>query len=85
MGVMACDRGNCPNIMCELMLDVGQDCYYLCSDCDKELQQAKNEWPRPMTLAALHDHVRAFMKTNPGSETELDEDGIDAEMERMRR
>ena len=55
MGVMACERGNCDEIMCSrLILDSSM---YICSRCYKQLLEAKATWKR---------HIEEFMETNPG-------------------
>jgi hypothetical protein len=35
MGVMACDRKNCENIMCDTLIDES----YICNECKEEFKQ----------------------------------------------
>lgn len=85
MGVMACDRKGCEHIMCDILMDVGREQYYICSDCDAELQQAKNDWPRPMTVLDLQNHIHDFMKTYVGAHRVLDDCDVDQEFKKMKR
>ena len=52
MGVMACNRRNCDNIMCKSYSD---DFGYICTDCYKELEHLK-----PSSV----DDIRGFMDTS---------------------
>lgn len=36
MGVMACDRSGCDNVMCDLMVDNS----YVCNECANEFREA---------------------------------------------
>lgn len=40
MGVLACDRYKCPNIMCDRLSDIHG---YICNECFEELKQLNPE------------------------------------------
>lgn len=80
MGVMACDRGNCPEIMCHRVI---LDNEYICDDCWEELLQAKKGWPLQMAASEVRQRIIDFMKTNPGSYKTLDAGEIDQEFLRL--
>lgn len=85
MGVLACDRTKCPHIMCDRLMTVGDDQYYVCSECWDELQIAKAQWPKPKSRAELHTSLRDFFKTPPGTYSGPEEIDVDAELKRATR
>ena len=68
MGVMRCQRGDCEEILCSVLL-CGK---YICSGCDKELNDQKENWPSEMSEAELKRRVLAFFETNPGDSRMLE-------------
>ena len=80
MGVMACDRVGCESIMCDrLILDGSR---YLCDSCYDELLEWKRSWPSHMTKDKVRALIEQFMESQ-SAPIPLDEDGIDAEFERL--
>jgi hypothetical protein len=68
MGVLACDRKNCENIMCDNILDINNNkSYYICDECLVELKVLKGNWPTSTTVANLHDLIDEFMNSAKGS------------------
>lgn len=60
MGVMSCNRNNCPHIMCDTYIDsVG----YICRECQSEFENwlKKNE-ASPKTDNEINKHLKVFMK-----------------------
>ena len=78
MGVMACRRQSCKNIMCHRRVDGD----YICGDCWSELMAYKDGWPKSMPKPEVLQRVNAFMATEPGKYLNLDEAGIAEEFER---
>lgn len=74
MGVMACDRDGCTNIMCDRC--ILHNTMYICDQCYEELVELKERWTRtdwdaPLTIAELEQAIRDFMSTEPGTYREL--------------
>lgn len=81
MGVIACDRSGCKNIMCDrLILDGTQ---HICEECYDELLLYKKEWPKVMTKREIRDRIVGFMNTLLGSFTTLKQSAIDEEFDRL--
>lgn len=69
MGVLACDRNNCPEIMCDrLILHRSK---YICNGCYDELLKVKETWPKEMTAIEMEEAIVAFMDTRPGTHERL--------------
>ena len=81
MGVRACYRPKCRNIMCDVLF-VGVE-KYICSDCLEELRAFRKTWPREMFVGEVREKVRAFMCTEPGTYAVLGEDEIEREFKRI--
>lgn len=62
MGVMACDREGCQNIMCERLILRGR--FYICSDCWGELCEYKQRLLGANTAPEdLETKIKDFMYT----------------------
>lgn len=75
MGVMACDREACSNIMCNTCI-AGK--WYMCSDCVEEFKAYVETFStKPATESEYIEMVGVFMSTRKGrysgEEIELDE------------
>lgn len=82
MGVMACNRSSCPNVMCDRYLNgLG----YLCNDCFSELRDWRTTWPEEMTAGEVEEKIKEFFATEPGSLStkKLNREEIDAEFRRI--
>ncbi len=70
MGVMACERDGCDNILCDSLLRLKVDGthyqLYICRDCLEELQANKATWQPPMTMREVHEAVWNFMNEFKG-------------------
>ncbi len=63
MGVMACNRDYCPNIMCDnLLLGV-----YICWECYAELEEAVKQWPADISEDDWKTRVEAFYRSGKGA------------------
>lgn len=81
MGVMACDREGCDNIMCDrCILD---STAYICPSCYGELLLAKETWPHSMPARDLRDKIEAFMRTRPGTHGDLVGMALEDEFQRL--
>jgi hypothetical protein len=71
MGVKACDRAECENVMCDVTILNGRQ--YICRTCYGELHDFIDSWPMPISEAAAREKTEHFMRTRPGtySESEL--------------
>ena len=69
MGVMACDRDGCPNIMCDkIILEGTRDGYLrICGDCWEELLFHGESFRLSATESWVEGQIRAFMRTEPRS------------------
>ena len=86
MSVLACDRGNCPNIMCDRLILQGtrDGSRYICNSCYDELLEFKKTWEPPMTAQEVEAKIREFMATNPGAYRVFNDEGdIDAEFDKL--
>lgn len=81
MGVKACGRTNCTNIMCDRCILDGT--MYICNACYQEFCSAKDDWPVKMTKNELKSRIRKFMKTEPGEYCLLSEEEISKEIDRL--
>lgn len=84
MGVLACDRLNCPHIMCDRIILEGSA--YICDSCWEELQQFKLTISGTLlTKVDIRERIENFMyETSPGTYTVLvaGED-LEAEFQRL--
>lgn len=71
MGVNECDRSGCKHIMCDRLI---LDDFYICVYCFDELMQFKKTLPKKMMAADIRDAIVGFMKTEPGTYSEVDTD-----------
>lgn len=63
MSVLACDRLDCENIMCDRLL-FGRR--YICDDCWKELLAYKATWHN-LTESQIKRKILEFFGTEPGT------------------
>lgn len=82
MGVMACDRRGCENVMCGRMIDTKSQ-YYICDDCWSELLEFKHDWPEEMSRADMFSRIDSFMNSVPGTSILLEGEQIDEEFHRI--
>ena len=61
MGVIACDRSGCPNVMCDRYVG-GQR---ICNRCYADLMRIKGEWPVRMTKHELAVRLSEFFSSDP--------------------
>lgn len=59
MGVLACSRVDCKNIMCDDSILGGK--YYICTDCLKELRLAAQSLEAGTSQAAIVRFINNFM------------------------
>ena len=81
MGVMACSRSGCDEIMCHRC--ILEHTAYICSDCFSELLKLKDEWPDKMSAAEVRKRIEEFMETEKDACNILDEKGIHQEFKRL--
>lgn len=68
MGVMACGRRRCPNIMCDDVIFHGT--YYICTECLEELRQLAQTFPAGAGKSWVRSEIERFMDGD-SMETEL--------------
>lgn len=81
MSVLACDRQDCDNVMCDKC--ILNNTAYICNDCWSELLEFKETWPTEMTALDVKAKIREFMHTSPGVFRVLENVDIDAEFRRL--
>ena len=83
MGVMACDRRGCENIMCNRLILDGSK--YVCGDCGEELDSLPQtaEWSERMTASEVRSAIEEFMDTPVGTYKVLERDEILEEFKRL--
>ena len=82
MSVLACDRVDCPHIMCQRLILQGHA--YICEDCWQELLAYRSDWPATMTVAEVRERIENFMRdTPPGTFSSIRGVDIDAEFQRL--
>lgn len=81
MSVLACGRGNCPNIMCNRLILEGSR--YICDECWDELVAYKESWPDTMTAKMVRQTIEGFMDSDPGEHKTLRNAWINKEFERL--
>ena len=80
MGVMACCRYDCENIMCDRYVSgIG----YICDECYAELLVDKSKWPITMPKDEVKQRIVDFMNTNKGHGYQLEGGEIDTEFDRI--
>jgi hypothetical protein len=82
MGVMACERKDCDNVMCDRLMLRGTT--YICNDCYAELLSWKKTW-KDVGVKDVEWLIERFMfETTPGS-TNIDnsQEAIDAEFDKL--
>jgi tRNA G26 N,N-dimethylase Trm1 len=80
MGVMACDRQGCDNIMCTRTIRGSRHytgSYYICDDCFRELVALKGTWRGPLAESEIVEKIAEFMETERQGGTADDIDGRD--------
>lgn len=84
MGVMACGRHGCTNIMCDRMVLTGDDRCYICDTCFAELKLYKALWDTSsMRITGVYTRILDFMETPPGTYEKADEESVDAAFKRL--
>ena len=72
MGVNSCDRSGCTNIMCDTLMNVDSDQFYICGDCKRDLDTMSESWPSSMSKSELNARIKTFMRdTQPGDSQEV--------------
>lgn len=71
MGVLACDRSGCPNVMCDRLILNNRR--YICGDCWGELLKWKETWELPMTEWEVENKILDFFDTVPKSTIPIEE------------
>jgi len=66
MGVMACDRPGCDNIMCSRL--VLNDSRYVCDDCWNDLLEMRATWTGEMTGRDIAVAIADFFRASPTGE-----------------
>ena len=89
MSVMACDRTDRTEIMCDDLITVAGREQYICRKCQDDLELARAAWPARMTVAELHQRLEEFMASSatlPGQARLLDgPEAVEAEIEKLIR
>lgn len=81
MSVLACDRYNCDNIMCDRLILNGTK--YICDTCYDELIEYKSIWPQSVSKVDVEYKIQVFMISSPGTYKRLDQSEIQAEFDRL--
>lgn len=68
MGVLACDREGCDNIMCDTLLSADCREFYCCDECLAELEDARKAWPEDTTVGDVQRLIVEFMESQKGSQ-----------------
>ena len=82
MGVKACDRYCCENIMCDRII-LGE--YYICDDCWIALLKIKETWGDDVKVEDVRDLIKEFMGGDQASRsfTEKHCQELDAEFKKL--
>jgi hypothetical protein len=81
MGVLACGRLDCPNIMCNRLVLGGEA--YICNECYSELQEWKGTW-KDVRVADVEGKIREFMASSPGTyKHSTDPESVQSEFDRL--
>lgn len=65
MSVQECNRGNCQEISCHIL--ILNHSAYICSTCWGELFDYKETWEKNLSAFQVEELIRQFMRTNPGA------------------
>lgn len=77
MGVMACSRMHCDNIMCDTYIDGGIG--YICHDCQSEFKEYFDKQNIvSITQGEIHRDLKMFMETTKGYSNGNSEMDVDA-------
>lgn len=77
MGVMACDRTECENIMCNKLIEACDRQFYICGECQNELDDFKKTWQPPMNRRQIEEQICEFMDSPKGTHCEKQETVVD--------
>ena len=80
VSVLACNRGDCENVMCDRLI-LGNSAY-ICNSCFIELVDWRKEWPDCLTKADVRRMIEWFMESPVGSYAKLHADGEEDEIEK---
>lgn len=73
MGVLACDRDGCSNIMCDVCID-GK--WYICWDCEQDfiafVESKQFESDKELTEERLLKLMKKFMNSRKSNKTPVD-------------
>lgn len=69
MGVNACDRAGCQNILCYKLLQTGKHQYYICGECQSELEEEAKHWPKELSKKSFFQRIDDFMASETEGET----------------
>jgi hypothetical protein len=88
MGVMACGRHYCRNILCDRLIFNGSrdESRCICDDCHAELLAWRQTWPETVEVRDVHELIVYFMDhTTPGTmaKRESSPGGVQEEFERL--
>lgn len=85
MGVLACERRGCPNILCHRL--ILEDQCRICDECWEEMLQYKSRWRLSrMSAREVRALLEEFMDTEVGAHRMLaDEAEIDEEFDKLTR
>lgn len=68
MSVLACDRKDCKNIMCDVCINGS---YYVCNDCEQEFKEyLVKENLNPTTEGEIYREFEKFMATSKDTYTQ---------------
>ena len=81
MGVMACDRFGCENIMCNKLILDGE--YYICHECFAELKHEKDNWPTDTKARDVFALIKVFMDSRPYRNSDGEETTVEDEFNRL--
>jgi hypothetical protein len=81
MGVMACGRRGCEEILCTRTVLEGNR--YICEGCYQELLVYKDTWALGTTIPDVRDLIEGFMDSCKGLYAPASGDDIDREFERL--
>ncbi len=81
MGVMACDRVDCEEVMCDRLILGGRS--YICHGCWDELLAFKETWPQEMTKLEVRKSIERFMDRIPPGTASTENCDVDAEFRRL--
>lgn len=62
MSVLACERNQCSNVMCDYFI-LNR---YICSDCLFELREEMKNWNQIMSRSEMHEKIEEFFLSEVG-------------------